>query len=115
MGLIVRTEPEGAKFMEGYPQLKSTLKKSRWLQFIKKFKGHNKEVTKMFARYFNGVEVGIGDIKFPVTKSSITAATELPQEGERWFKKNDFYEKVWRVIIRNLSMDVSIFKRGIHV
>lgn len=94
MGLIVRIEPEGVKFMEGYPQLKSTLKKARWLQFIKKFKGHHKEVTKMFARSFNGAKVEIKDIKFPATESSIAAATELPQEGERWFKNKDFDEKV---------------------
>jgi len=77
MGLLVRTEPDRAKFMDGYPQLKSTLRKSRWFQF-QKFKGHNKEVTKTFARSFNGMEVEIGDIKFPVTESSIVAATKLP-------------------------------------
>ena len=80
------------------------------MQFIKKFKGHHKEVTKTFARYFNGAEVEIGDIKFPVTEPSIAATTELPQEGERWFMNKDFDEKVWRVILRNPGMDISIFK-----
>lgn len=93
MGLIVRVESKGVKFMEGCLQLKSTLKKARWLQFIKKFKGHHKEVTKVFARSFNGAEVEIGDIKFTVTESSIAIATKLSQEGERWFKNKDFDEK----------------------
>lgn len=31
MGLLVRIELDEAKFMEGYPQLKSTLRKARWL------------------------------------------------------------------------------------
>ena len=78
MGILVRREPKGVKCMEGYLQLKSTLKKARWLQFIKKFKDNNKEVTKKFERSFIGVEVEIGNIKFPVTESSITATTELP-------------------------------------
>ena len=68
--------------MEGYLQVKNILKKARWLRFIQKFRGYNKEITKAFARYFNGLEVEIGDLKFTVTEASIAAATELPQEGE---------------------------------
>ena len=49
MGLIVRTEPVGAKYMEGYPQLKEMLKKAGWLNFIEKSDGYHKEITKYFA------------------------------------------------------------------
>lgn len=101
--------------MEGYPQLKSILKKARWLQFIQKFRGYNKEVTKKFARSFNGVEVEVGDIKFSITEAFITTATELPREGERWFKNKNFDERAWRIILRNPGMDITIFKRGIPV
>lgn len=115
MGLLVRTEPDEAKFVEGYPQLKSTLRKANWLQFIQKFRGHNKEVTKTFARSFNDMEAEIGDIKFPVTEASIAAATELPQEGEQWFKNKDFDERAWRIILCNPGMDITVFKCGIPV
>lgn len=115
MGLIMRTKPEGVKYMEGCPQLKGTLKKAGWLKFIKKFKGHNKEVTKTFARDFNGVEVENGDVRFSVAKTSIAIATELPKHGERWLKNKDFDEKVWRVILLNPCMDISIFRKGIPV
>lgn len=77
----MRAEPEGPKFFEGYPQVKDLLKKEKWLHFIQKFKGHNKEITKAFARSFNGQVVEIGDLKFTITEASITAATDLPQEG----------------------------------
>jgi len=50
-----------------------------------------------------------------VTESSIAVATKLPQEGERWFKNKDVNEKVWRVILRNPGMDISIFKQGIPI
>lgn len=93
MGLLVRTEPDGPKFMEGYPQLKSILRKAQWLQFIQKFRGHNKEVMKTFARSFNDVEVEVGDLKFSIIEASIAVATELPQEGEWWFKNKDFDER----------------------
>ena len=85
--------------MEGYPQLKGTLKKAGWLKFIKKFNGHHKEVTKTFARSFDGVEVEIGDIRFLVTESSTAATTELPKNGERWFKNKEFDDEAWKVIL----------------
>lgn len=53
-------------------------RKAHWLQFIYKFRGHNKEVTKTFARSFDGVEAKVGDLKFSITEASIAAATELP-------------------------------------
>ena len=77
--------------MEGYPQLKEMLQKSRLLKFIEKFDGFHKEITKSFARSFDGTEVEIGDIKFAVTDSSMTEATELPRHGERWFKNKEFH------------------------
>ncbi len=57
--------------------------------------------------------VEIGDLKFTVTEASIAAATDLPQEGERWFKNKSLDEQAWRVILHNPGMDVTIFIRGI--
>ena len=83
MGLIVRSELVGEKYIEGYPQLEEMLQKDGWLKFIEKFDGFHKEITKSFARYFDCTEVEIGDIKFAMTESFITDATELPRHGER--------------------------------
>lgn len=52
--------------MDGYLQLKEMLQKARWNNFIKMFDSYHKEMTKYFARSFNGIEVEIGDIKFAV-------------------------------------------------
>jgi len=115
MGQLLRAEPEGPKFLERYPQVKDLLKKVKWLRFIQKFKGHNKEITKAFARYFNNKVVEIGYLKFTVTEASIAAATDLPQEGEHWFKNKILDEQAWKVILRNPGMDVTVFKKGIRV
>ena len=72
-------------------------------------------MTKDFARSFNGLEVEIGDLKFTVNEASIASATELLQEGERWFKNKSISDEAWRVILHNPGMDITIFKRGIHV
>ena len=95
--------------MEGYPQVRDILKKEKWLRFIQKFRGYHKEVTKAFARSVSGLEVEIGDLKFTVNEASIATATELPQEGERWFKKKSISDEAWRIILRNQGMDITIF------
>ncbi len=71
MGRLLRAEPEGPKFMEGYLQVKNILKKARWFRFIQKFKGYNKEVTKAFARSFNGLEVEIRKFCFHLIASGM--------------------------------------------
>ena len=75
MGLIVRTEPVGTKYLEGYPHIREMLQQAGWLQFFEKFSGFHKEVTKTFARSLNGAEVEIADIKFTVTEAFIAEAT----------------------------------------
>lgn len=77
------------------------LQKDRWLKFIEKFDGFHKEITKSFARSFYGTKVEIRDIKFAVTNSFITEATEIPRHGEIWFKNKEFHSESWKVILRN--------------
>ena len=91
------------------------LKKAKWLRFIQKFKGYHREVTKAFAKSFDGLEVELGDLKFTVTEASIVAAIELPQGGEHWFKNRGIGDEAWRVILWDPGMDVTVFKKGIPV
>ena len=81
MGFIVRIEPIGSKYLEGYPQCKEMLQQIGWLQFLEKFNGCHKEVTKTFARSFQGTEVEIGDVKFTVNEAFIAEATGLSRAG----------------------------------
>lgn len=46
MGVIVCSETNGAKFLEGYPQVKQQLQQTQWSGFVEKFDGHEKEVMK---------------------------------------------------------------------
>lgn len=57
----------------------------------------------------------IGDIKFAVIESFIAEAIELPRQGERWFKNMEFHGESWKVILRNLGMDVTVFRKGIPI
>jgi len=115
MGKLLRAEPEGSKFLEGYPQTKEALQKAKWLKFIQKFKGYNKEVTKAFARSFNGNTVEVGDLQFTITESTLATETSLPQTGERWFKNRIVEDQEWKNMLKNPGMDTSIFTKGIPV
>jgi len=101
--------------VRGYPQLKGMLQKARWLNFIEKFDSYHKEITKSFARSFDGTKVEIGDIKFAVTESFIEEVTKFPRQGERWFKSKEFHGESWKIILRNPGMDVTIFRKGIPI
>lgn len=87
------------------------LQKTRWPNFIKTFDGYHKEITKSFARAFDHTKVEIGGIKFVVTKSYIAEATKLLGLGERWFKNKEFHSESWKVILRNLGMDVTVLRK----
>ena len=65
---------------------------------MEKFDGFHKEVTKNFARVFDGVEVEIGDIKFTV---------------EKWFKNRGIKGDERRVSLKKPNMDITIFRKGI--
>ena len=58
-----------------------------WIQFFNLFCGYNDEVSFQFATTFDGNRAQIGDITLLVSEQSISNATGLPIEGERWFKK----------------------------
>ena len=115
MGKLLRAEPEGSKFLEGYPQIKEALQRAKWLKFIQKFNGYNKEVTKAFARSFDGKTVEVGDLQFTITESTLATATNLPKKRERWFKNKTVEDQEWRNMLKNLGMDTSIFTKGIPV
>lgn len=72
MGIIVLTEPIGRRILEGYPQTGELLQKAQWLDFIENFDGFHREVTKTFARSFDGAKVEIGDVKFTMIESPIS-------------------------------------------
>ena len=56
MWLIVRIESVEDKYLEGYQQVKELLKQAGRLNFIEKFDGFDKEITKSFSKSFDGAE-----------------------------------------------------------
>jgi hypothetical protein len=44
------------------------------------------QLTKEFALNFNGVNTVIAGVTFPISEESISVATKIPIQGEKWFK-----------------------------
>lgn len=99
--------------MEGYPHTKELLHKAQWSYFIEKFDGFHREVKNTFARSFDGIEVEIGDVKFIVRESLIGEATRLLRPGEKRFKNRGIKGEGWKLLLKNPSMDTTVFRKGI--
>jgi len=115
MGVIVRSKPNGNRFLEGYPQFKQMLQQARCLEFVEKFDGHEKEVTKSFAKAYDRIEAEIGDVNLVLTESFVAEVAGLPRIGESWFNNGKIEEREWRVFLNNIGMDISEFKKGVPV
>lgn len=80
---------------------------------MEKFDGHEKEVRKSFSRAYDDIEVEIRDVKLVLTKYFIAEATKLPRIKKSCFKNIKIEEKEWKGFLKNLGMDISVFKKGI--
>jgi hypothetical protein len=57
MGHAVRSKPIGIELLEAYPKCMRIFQKARWFPFLQRFQGHEKQVTKDFAKMFDGTKV----------------------------------------------------------
>jgi hypothetical protein len=63
------------------------------------FNAYNAQVTKSFARTFNGEHTKIGDIELQIDEELITRVTKFPLKGECWSKTKRVKEIPWSKIL----------------
>jgi len=80
MGMISRSEPDDCIQADASNSLQLKLRQIGWLNFIKKFHGHN------IASTFDSVRAVIGDFELVVDQQALAEATGLSNTGEQWFK-----------------------------
>lgn len=115
MGFILCSAPNGAKVLEGYPQVKQQLQQAQWLGFVEKIDGHEKEVRKSFTQSYDGIEAEIGNIKSVLKESFVAESIRLPRIGESQFKNQKIKEIEWEIFLKNPCMDIFVFQKGIPV
>jgi hypothetical protein len=69
-------------------------------RFCQKLQGYHQGVTKAFAKSFDGFEAQLGPILMKIDEASISTATEMPVEGEKWFKTTSIKEIDFRPFLK---------------
>ena len=73
--------------MDAYPACSDIFKRRGWYEYCRGLSGHHVEVSKAFARSFNGEKVEFKSLTLIVIEQSIAEVTGLPIEGDKWFKR----------------------------
>jgi hypothetical protein len=61
-------------------------------RFCQKLQGYNDQVSQAFAENYDGEKAQLGFLLLHVNEETIVEATEMPTEGERWFKKKPAHD-----------------------
>jgi hypothetical protein len=85
-GKVMRFEPHDLKLVNADPMIRVSFEQAGCIRFCEKIQGYNAQLTKHFTLNFTGVSTTIAGITFQVSEETISAATEIPMQGEKWFK-----------------------------
>lgn len=81
-GVIVRFDRQGATVINVDPTIKVDFEKVGCMMFCENIQGYHLQLTKEFAKGFDGLQEKVGTLTFPVTDQSIVEATEIPLNAE---------------------------------
>ena len=85
-GSVLRCEPQSLKLVNFDPEFRVSFEQVGCMRFCEKIQGFNVQFMKEFALNFNGVQTNIVDITFHLSEETVVATTEIPVQGEKWFK-----------------------------
>jgi hypothetical protein len=85
-GEIVRTEPYDMQLLDSEPLIREAFQRVGCINFFQKMQRGHLEVAREFALNFDGTKTKVGILEFEVSENSISVATKIPNNGEKWFK-----------------------------
>jgi hypothetical protein len=68
------------------PEVRVSFEQVRCMAFCRKIQGFNMKLAEQFTLRFDGSHMVIAGVSFQVTEETLSAVTEIPSHGERWFK-----------------------------
>ena len=89
MAPLYRIEPIGGELLDIKPEASQLIDKIGWRKFFGNFDGHKYEVTLRFELSLKDNVAHIGDLNMIISKGFVAKETQLPQIGEKWFKRGD--------------------------
>jgi hypothetical protein len=84
---VLRYEPQILSLVNSNPAFRVFFEQEGCMRFCEKIQGYNMQLTKEFALNFNGFQTTIAEVIFPVSEETIVVATDIPIQGEKWFKE----------------------------
>ena len=96
-----------------FPRSSQLMKNARWFAFCEKLQGYHSQVTMAFIKNYNDEMVQLKSLTVRVNEDSIAEAIDVPAQGERSFKQQDFqgdYSEFFMPGFEKLD-----WKNGIHV
>jgi hypothetical protein len=85
-GEIVREEPYDMQLLKSKPLFIESFQRVGCIKFCQKMQRGHPKVAKEFALKCNGTKTKVGRLEFYVSNNSISFATEIPKNGDKWFK-----------------------------
>jgi hypothetical protein len=85
-GRAMRSEPQDLELINEDPEIRASFEQVGCMCFCEKIKGYNVKLAEQFTLNFNGFCATIAGITFRVMEETLSAATEIPPRGEKWFK-----------------------------
>ena len=81
-----RLEPSKFNPIDIHESCLEIFENKQWVTFFEKFDGHNEQVSLDFAETFDGEGVIVGNLHFILSEDILAQITDLPQQGEIFFK-----------------------------
>jgi hypothetical protein len=74
------------QLLDSEPLIREAFQRVGCINFCQKMQRGHPEVAREFALNFDGTKTKVGILEFEVSELSISAATKIPNNGEKWFK-----------------------------
>ena len=85
-GEIVRIDPYDMQLLDSEHLIREAFQRAGCINFCQKMHRGHLEVAIEFALNFDGNKTKVGRLEFEVSENSISVATKIPNNGEKWFK-----------------------------
>ena len=89
-GLICRLEPNNTEWIMKFPRSAKLMKKAGLFTFYEKLQRYHSQVTMSFIKNYKDEKVQLESLTVRVNEDSIAEAIDVPAQGEKWFKQQDF-------------------------
>ena len=93
-GRVCRLEPTNTRELLASPMIVTCFKYVGCYDFCEQVQRvqHHTKLTRIFISNLHKNQVTLARVTFTISTSTISAATGIPNVGEKWFKKSDLEE-----------------------